>query len=157
MSRKTTCRVRGGLMAMVACAVVSHGCDQWTDAQNAQIGACLSSLSGAFMQYPPDADVTSNPPVPALSWVPLSQDEAGALLVAIAQRAQVSECGPWTGTGPLLDPWNNRVRVDIRDGGGGSIQVRVWSKGPDGKAGTDDDVSNTGFGAVEYGRASPRR
>ena len=116
-----------------------------------QVHACLSSLSGAFMEYPPDAKVTNVPLVPAPSWVRLSQDEADTLLAGIRQKARITECGRWSqeheqegeakGTEPLLDLWNNRILVDIRDGGGGDIQVRVRSKGPDGKEGTSDDVS----------------
>jgi len=129
------------LIVMVACGVMSHGCDKWTEAKLMQVHACLSSLSGAFMEYPPDAKVTNVPLAPAPSWVRLSQDEADALLAGIRQKPRITECEPWKGTEPLLDAWNNRILVDIRDGGGGYIQVRVRSKGPDGKEGTSDDVS----------------
>ncbi len=142
---------------MVACGVMSHGCDRWTEAERAQVQACLSSLSGAFMEYPPDAKVTNVPLAPAHSWVRLSQGEADALLVAITRKARITDCGSWTGTEPLRDGWNNRILVDIRDDGGRDIQVRVWSKGPDGKEGTSDDDSGSGFGAVEPFGTVPRR
>ena len=36
-----------------------------------------------------------------------------------------------------LDPWGHAYEVERRDDGG----VRVWSNGPDGEPGTDDDIA----------------
>lgn len=76
----------------------------------------------------------------------LSDDDAVVLLRTIAQRA---ECGGWTGHDPLLDPWQRRVLVDLRKSERGRIELRLWSRGPDGQEGTGDDVSNAGFGLVK--------
>jgi hypothetical protein len=40
----------------------------------------------------------------------------------------------------------NRVLVDIRESGDRGIEVRLWSKGPDDREGTEDDISGNGFG-----------
>lgn len=81
------------------------------------------------------------------SWKRLSDDEAAAIL-RDSVPTSVQECGKWTGREPLLDAWGNRVVVDIR---ASPADFRVWSAGPDGQFGTDDDLSGHGPGAMTDG------
>lgn len=154
--RGRTDRSRWSLCAsllIVACGLVFSGCELWTEADRAQMEACLLSVSGAFLEHRPAAGINLES---KRSWVRLSDDEAVALLGAIAQTGSVTECGRWRGTEPLIDPWGNRVLADAWDEGNGWIQLRVWSKGSDGREGTSDDLSAGGSGPVEPIVAPPR-
>jgi hypothetical protein len=132
-------------MLILVLGLVSPGCQVWTEANRAQTQACLASVSGAFLEHPTEGGIKL---APGHSWTRLSDDNAQALLSGIARNSRISECGRWTGSEPLLDGWQNRVLVDVKDGGDGRIQFRVWSRGPDGREGTSDDVSSSGFGPV---------
>ncbi|MCE9560784.1 MAG: type II secretion system protein GspG [Planctomycetes bacterium] len=43
--------------------------------------------------------------------------------------------GPYLQTASQIDGWGNALRYGVRDG-----RMRVWSCGPDGVSGTDDDI-----------------
>jgi hypothetical protein len=45
--------------------------------------------------------------------------------------------GPYVEPDDVIDPWGNPLRYSVRDN-----QVRVWSAGPDGKSGTEDDIES---------------
>lgn len=52
--------------------------------------------------------------------------------------------GPYVEDRDLADPWGNPFQYSIRDG-----KVRVWSSGPDGQSGTEDDIERKSDEAEE--------
>lgn len=70
---------------------------------------------------------------------PSTQQGLDALLQPPADMANPAKwAGPYSEKALPNDPWDNPYQYELL----GAEQYRVWSMGPDGQNGTEDDVSN---------------
>ena len=78
-----------------------------------------------------------------------SEEDGG--LAALRTKPAFSEetlAEKWRGpylTEDAVDPWGNALNYEVVESGSAetvSVPVKVWSNGPDGTSGTDDDIKN---------------
>lgn len=135
---------------IVLLLAVMTGCSQIDDANGAQIQACFAGLGQKFDEgrvYPAKIPSGDN-------WSHLTDADADVFLGALANGQRVSECGRWTGSRPLLDPWDHRVLVKVRRHRNGGLGLHLSSRGPDAIQGTLDDVVSV-FEPLQRGGAPP--
>jgi general secretion pathway protein G len=77
----------------------------------------------------------------AVGSAPTQQQGLEALLAAPAELKDPTKWqGPYLDKQQLpVDPWNNPYQYESL----GTDQFRIWSNGPDGTSGSDDDISTT--------------
>ena len=100
--------------------------------KNAQL-SCIAAIANTAQ-----ALATKYPPV-AISqkWRVLSEPEAKALLSKVVPY----DCGNSVRRdNTLVDAWGRQFKVALRSGEDGTVFIRVWSVGRDGRSGTDDDL-----------------
>ena len=74
-------------------------------------------------------------------WRVLSLNEYETIIAELAKRRQVDvERGQLKNQRLLLDPWDNRYEIALRNDETQSLHAIVWSAGPDGAHGTGDDI-----------------
>jgi general secretion pathway protein G len=123
-----------GLMAIVGPRLL--GSQQKADIRTTE--AQIGNLSSAFKMYVVD-----------MKTYPSTEDGLKALLEAPDdERLARKWAGPYIDGKQLpLDPWGNEFHYEFDSVDGGESSTvpdfpRIWSDGPDGQEGTDDDIAN---------------
>lgn len=123
-----------GLMAIVGPRLL--GSQQKADIRTTE--AQIGNLSSAFKMYVVD-----------MKTYPSTEDGLKALIQAPDdERLARKWAGPYIeGTQLPLDPWGNEFSYEFESVEGGESSTtpdfpRIWSAGPDGQEGTDDDIAN---------------
>jgi len=107
----------------LSCFRYSHGCT-YVNAAKSQV----EMLSGAVDMY-----------VLAIGVCPTTEQGLSALLVAPVELVdRVKWQGPYLDHQQLpVDPWNNTYQYKAQS----ATEFRIWSNGPDGIAGSKDDIT----------------
>lgn len=99
--------------------------------------SCLSSITASVYRV-----ALQSPPTHLSSeWRVLSELEAKDLL----SKSNAYDCSPPIGRfirmdGPMVDAWGRQYKIAVRQPEGGTLEIRVWSMGRDGRSGTSDDM-----------------
>ena len=105
---------------------------------NAQL-SCLSAIANSALPL-----ATASPPTAlGKEWRVLSDLEAKSLLSRIVPYDCPNNLFTKTATrsdGTLVDAWGRQFKVALRAPEKGTVNIRVWSMGRDGRSGTDDDL-----------------
>lgn len=117
-----------GLLALVGPRLL--GSQKKADIKTAQ--AQISNLEQALKMYTVD-----------MKTYPSTEEGLKCLLVAPEDERKAKNWdGPYVDGDSLpLDPWGNEFGYEF-GGEGGSSMPRIYSVGPDGEEGTDDDIAN---------------
>lgn len=100
--------------------------------------ACVLSLETPIVD-----SITNNDPKLNISlsneWKTLSSDESKALVGHFVNSGK-TDCGTIKSMHEGKDYWGNRIVISLRHSEPNTINIRVWSTGPDGKENTSDDI-----------------
>jgi hypothetical protein len=95
-----------------------------TDAQMSCVASIAQSVQDQVNQLPPT-------PIDE-QWRILSDEERTSLLTQVGG----ADC---SGSNPIVDRWGNEYHIAIRRRKS-SPEIRLWSSGPDGHSGNEDDI-----------------
>ena len=130
----------------VAVILVATGVALWRhgsrEARKAHEDSAAASISAGVTVY-----LTDHPRVieglrgsPEGKWYVLSDREYDQIIPRVSQVHQLDVDPKRDSTEPLLDGWGNRYVIAVRAPRPGEADVAVFSKGPDGRLFTDDDL-----------------
>jgi len=77
---------------------------------------------------------------PEEKWKKVSDSLYDELISTLNKKYEIDAPKKWSANKPLTDPWGNRFQIWYKSEQGSSAAFLVISCGPDGKAGTDDDI-----------------
>ncbi len=77
---------------------------------------------------------------PEEKWKKVSDSLYDELIPMLNRKYEIDAPKKWNVNKPLTDPWGNRLQIWYKKGNDRYYNFLVISCGPDGKAGTDDDV-----------------
>lgn len=115
----------------------------WNTELKASTFSCISSIS-QLLRDAKAPQVTAPSDLKA-GWNVLDDAQSRLLMVKIWEYC---DCGGpswrWQRTRPGFDHWGHQLRVAVRQESGEKLSYIVWSVGPDGISGTQDDITLTG-------------
>jgi hypothetical protein len=115
------------------------------------VRSCVLSIQRALLSLEPATfeDLSVNV---SSTWQVLDDRASDALVTEAAKRRHL-DFAPFKlgSTNVPLDWWKNRFQIAVRKKLGGTIEVLVWSKGPDGLSGTGDEIGPGPLGASGAG------
>jgi len=123
----------------VAGTLTTLGVRVWRESRLQAEWSCVLSIQ---QELDPETDAAVPSWVRATEWGRLSDVESDQLLAPMLSR-RTFDCAQRAGRAPLLDTWGHRLEIRVRTLDQGKRQMRIWSIGPDGVAGTKDDIGGT--------------